>query len=124
MVGKEITPSWKFPVVGVALVVCSEQNRPPYSIYAGRNVMPRKSVAQVAINGNIRCQRVYPVENSRKSLAELKTVGLKLTAEQAIHLARALLAASQDWHTIEVTAYRFDRRRQDGTYHITVTTSE
>ncbi|MGB4069061.1 MAG: hypothetical protein WBK08_13605, partial [Nitrospira sp.] len=59
--------------------------------------------------------------DSRKSAPELKTIGIKMTREQALHLARVLLAVTQEWDEIDVTAYRFDKRKSDGTYHITVT---
>ena len=54
-------------------------------------------------------------------MKDLKTVGIKLSKDQAIHLARVLLAVTQDWDIIDITAYRFERRKSDGTYHITVT---
>jgi len=54
-------------------------------------------------------------------LKNLKTIGIKLSKDQAIHLARVLLAVTQDWDIIDITAYRFERRKSDGTYHITVT---
>lgn len=83
--------------------------------------MPRKSPKSITIDPNVRCQRIYPVENTNKNVRDLKTVGIKLTREQAIHLARVLLAAAQDWDEIDITAYRFKKRQSDGTYHITVT---
>ncbi|HEV3276834.1 MAG TPA: hypothetical protein VG860_08450 [Terriglobia bacterium] len=58
---------------------------------------------------------------TQKSVADLKTIGIKLTKDQAIHLARVLLAVSQDWDEMEITGWRFDRRQSDGTYHVTVT---
>ena len=36
-------------------------------------------------------------------------------------MARVLLAVSQDWNELEVTAYRLKKRKSDGTYQITVT---
>ncbi len=83
--------------------------------------MPRKSPASITIDPNVRCQRIYPVEDTDKNVKDLKTVGIKLTKEQAVHLARVLLAAAQDWDEIDITAYRFGKRQSDGTYHITVT---
>jgi hypothetical protein len=65
--------------------------------------------------------REYTVEGTSKQIEDLKTVGFKLTAEQAIHLARVLLAVSQEWSEIDVTAWRFAKRKRDGTYTITVT---
>lgn len=83
--------------------------------------MPRQSPKSITIDPNVRCERVYPIEGTHKRLSDLKTVGLKLSKEQAIHLARVLLAASQEWNTIDITAYRLERRKKDGTYHVTVT---
>lgn len=55
-------------------------------------------------------------------MAELQTVAFRMSRDQAVHLARVLLAVTQDWDQIEITGYRLDRRRSDGTYGITVTT--
>ena len=44
-----------------------------------------------------------------------------MTREQTMHLARVLLAVTQEWDEIDVPAYRFDKRKSDVTYHITVT---
>jgi hypothetical protein len=84
----------------------------------------RRSASSIKIDPNVRCLRIYPVEdkpNSTKTIGQLKTVGLKLSREQAIHLARVLLAAAQEWNEIDVTAWRVYRRRSDGTYNVTVT---
>jgi hypothetical protein len=70
--------------------------------------------------------RIYPVEDkasSSKSIADLKTIGIKLSRDQAIHLARVLLAASQDWDEIDVTAWRVYKRQSDDTYNLTVTSA-
>jgi hypothetical protein len=83
-------------------------------------VMARRSAKSVRIDTNIRCLRVYPVENTNKNVNELKTVGLKSSKDQAIHLARILLAVSQEWDEIDIIAYRL-KRRSDGTHQITVT---
>jgi hypothetical protein len=86
----------------------------------------RHAASSIKIDPNVRCLRIYPVEdnhNRTKTIADLKTVGIKLTKEQAVHLPRALLAASQEWDEIDITAWRMDKRQSDGTYHITVTTS-
>ena len=83
--------------------------------------MPRTSPSAININPNVRCLRIYPTELTKKSVAQLKTVGLKLSQDQAVHLARVLLAAAQDWQEIDLTAYRFTPRRSDGTYQLTVT---
>ena len=83
----------------------------------------RQSPGSITIDPNVRCQRIYPVEGTGKTIADLKTVGFKITRDQAIHLARVLLAVSQEWDEMEVTAYRFDQRKSDDTYHITVTSA-
>lgn len=82
--------------------------------------MARKSVKSLTINQNVRCQRIIPVEGSAKTIADLHTVGFTLTREQAIHLARVLLAATQEWETIDVTGFRL-QQRSDGTFPVTVT---
>ena len=83
--------------------------------------MPRQTVNSVAVSPNIRALRVYSVEGSRKTIDQLQTVGIKLSKEQAIHLARVLLAVTQEWDSVEITAKRFERRQNDGTFPVTVT---
>jgi len=68
--------------------------------------MARHSPRSVTIDPNVRCLRLYPVDGSTKTLQELKTIGIRLNREQAIHLARVLLAVSQDWPIIDITGYR------------------
>ena len=83
--------------------------------------MARESAKSISINPNVRCLRVYPIEETKKNLKDLKTVGIRLNKEQALHLARALLAVTQEWDELDITAYRLKRRKSDGTYQITVT---
>jgi hypothetical protein len=86
----------------------------------------RQAASSIKIDPNVRCLRIYPVEdnrNSTKTIADLKTVGIKLSRDQAIHLARVLLAAAQEWDEIDITAWRVSKRQSDGTYHVTVTTA-
>jgi hypothetical protein len=79
------------------------------------------TVKSLTIDQNVRCKRVYPIEGSLKTeTADLKTVGFALTKDEAIHLARVLLAATQEWDNILVTAFRM-QERADGTFPITVT---
>jgi hypothetical protein len=59
--------------------------------------MARRSAKSVKIDTNVRCNRVYPVEETNKNVRELKTVGMKPSKDQAIHLARILLVVSQEW---------------------------
>ena len=83
--------------------------------------LKRRSAKLIRIDANARCQRIYPTEETKRTTDQLKTIGLRLTREQAIHLARVILAAAQNWDVIDITAFRFQRRRIDGTYRITVT---
>lgn len=83
----------------------------------------RRSPSAIEIDPNVRCQRIYPVEDTKKSVSELKTIGIKLSCDQAIHLARVLLAVTQEWDEVDITGYRLDKRKSDGTYHLTVTSS-
>jgi hypothetical protein len=51
-----------------------------------RSSSKRNSPTSISIDPNVRCLRVYPVEDSHKSVPELKTIGIKMTREQAVHL--------------------------------------
>jgi len=82
----------------------------------------RESASAVTIDTNVRCLRIYPTEDSDRTIADLQAVGIKLSKDQAIHLARVLLAVTQEWDEVDVTAWRFDKRQQDGTYRLTITT--
>lgn len=84
--------------------------------------MARRSATSVKVSPKLRCQRVYPIQGTKRAVTELKTVGFRLTREQAINLARVLLAVSQDWNEMEVTAFR-SKRFSDGTFPVTVTTA-
>lgn len=86
--------------------------------------MPRKSLKDIVLSTNLRCLRIYPVKRTNKTVSELKTIGIKLSKQQAIQLARGLLAASQDWNNIEITGYRLRRSQSDETYPLTVTAHE
>lgn len=82
--------------------------------------MPRKTATSVRVDPNIRAERIYPIEDTKKEVSDLKTVGIKLNREQAIRLATALLAMAQEYDEIDLTGHRFERRK-DGTYPLTVT---
>jgi hypothetical protein len=83
----------------------------------------RKSARSVTVNPNVRASRVYPTPDSTRLGPSLKSVGIKLTRDQALHLARVLLAVTQDWDEIDITAYRLERRKSDGTHQVTVTSA-
>jgi hypothetical protein len=81
----------------------------------------RKTPRSIQVDSNLRCQRIYPVEGSKKRVDDLRTIGIKLNREQAINLARVLLAVTQDWEDVDITGYRFEKRKSDGSYMVTVT---
>jgi hypothetical protein len=83
----------------------------------------RRSVGAVSVDINVRCLRIYPTEATRRTVDKLQTVGILLSRDQAIHLARVLLVASQEWDEVDITAWRFQKRRDDGTYPLTITSS-
>ena len=83
--------------------------------------MARKSIKSIRLNTSLRCNRIYPTERTSRSITQLKTVGLNLSPVQATTLATALLAAAETWPVIDVTAYRFQKSKGDGTFLITVT---
>ena len=86
--------------------------------------MARKTSTSLRVDPNVRCSRIYPTETTGKNVAELKTIGIKLSKDQAVHLARVLLAMTQDCEAIDITGYRFGQRKSDGTYHLTVTSDD
>lgn len=65
--------------------------------------MKRQTASGVKVDTNVRCARIYPTEDTKKTVVDLQSVGIKLTKQQAIHLARVLLVAAQDWDEIDVT---------------------
>jgi hypothetical protein len=53
--------------------------------------MGRQSCKSLQIDPNVRYLKVYPREGTRTSYTkDLKTVGIKLSKEQAIHLAKII----------------------------------
>ncbi|GAG41386.1 unnamed protein product [marine sediment metagenome] len=83
--------------------------------------LKRQSAGAVSIDTNVRCLRVYPTEDTKRTVSGLQTVGIRLTKEHAIHLARVLLVVTQEWDEVDITAYRFKKRQKDGTYPLTIT---
>lgn len=83
--------------------------------------LKRRSAGSINVDTNIRCLRVYPIEDTKRSVPDLQTVGIRLSKEQAMHLARVLLAVTQEWDEVDITAYRFEKRKEDNTYRLTIT---
>jgi hypothetical protein len=83
--------------------------------------LKRQSASAVSVDTNVRCRRVYPTEDTKRTVSDLQTVGIRLTKDQAIHLARVLLMVTQEWDEVDITAYRFEKRQEDGTYRLTIT---
>ena len=90
--------------------------------------MARSSAKKITVDQNVRCKRIIPIEDSintpctanHSKLWNGNMVALQLTKEQAVHLARVLLAATQEWDHISITAFRYQKQK-DGTYPVTVT---
>ena len=73
-----------------------------------------------SVNAELRCVRLTPTEDTKKSIADLKTIALSLTKAQADALASALKnATAQGLETILVTGHR--KPMKDGQYRMTVT---
>jgi len=85
--------------------------------------MSRRSARAVRINANVRCQRIYPIGGSSKTIEDLDTVGFKMNRQQAIDLARVLLAVTQDWEVIDITGFRLKERKSDKTFPLTITSA-
>jgi hypothetical protein len=81
----------------------------------------RQSASAVSVDTNVRCLRIYPTEETSRTVADLQTIGIRLSKKQAVHLARVLLVVTQEWDEVDITAYRFEKRRADGTYRLTIT---
>ena len=86
--------------------------------------MPRRTATSVRVDPNVRCLRIYPVEGTQREVTDLQSIGIKLSREQAVHLARVSLAMSQDYDEIDITGYRFEQRELDGTFKVTVTAKQ
>jgi hypothetical protein len=81
--------------------------------------MPKKPLTSLTIDTHIRCLQVFPKE-SEAAYTKLETMGVKLSREEALHLARAILAATQEWKEVELVVHRFDKRKVDNTYLLSV----
>ncbi len=81
--------------------------------------MPRKTLTSLTIDTHIRCLQVFPKEKEA-TYKDLETMGVKLSREEALHLARAILAATQEWEEVELVVHRFDKRKSDNTYLLSV----
>ena len=83
--------------------------------------MKRESAKRFVIDANLRADRIYPTENTDRKIAELQTVGFKLSKQQALQLARVLLAVTQDWDEVDIIGWRMNKRASDNTHIVTVT---
>jgi hypothetical protein len=81
----------------------------------------RHAATSIRVDPNIRALSVYPIEGTERPMEELQTIGIRLSRDQAIHLARVLLAVTQEWDEVDITAKRFVRRTSDNTHPVTVT---
>lgn len=81
--------------------------------------MPKKSIINVGVDLRCRCLEVFPPPEA-EPFRELATFRFRLNREQACQLARALLAATQEWEEMEVVVHRFEGRRRDGAFLVSV----
>jgi hypothetical protein len=81
--------------------------------------MPQKPFTSLTIDTHIRCLQVFPKEEDA-AYKDLDTMGVRLSREEALHLARAILAATQEWEEVELVVHRFDKRKSDNTYLLSV----
>jgi hypothetical protein len=81
--------------------------------------MPKRPFTSLTIDTHVRCLQVFPKEKEA-AYKELPTMGVRLSREEALHLARALLAATQEWKEVELVVHRFDKRKSDNTYLLSV----
>jgi hypothetical protein len=83
--------------------------------------LKRQSASAVNVDTNVRCLRIYPTEDTKRTVTDLQTVGIRLSKDQAIHLARVLLVVTQEWDEVDITAYQLEKRQDDGTFRLTIT---
>ncbi len=81
--------------------------------------MPKKLLTSLTIDTHVRCLQIFPTEKEA-AYKDLETMGVKLSREEALHLARAILAATQEWEEVELVVHRFDKRKSDNTYLLSV----
>jgi hypothetical protein len=81
--------------------------------------MPKKPLTSLTIDTHVRCKQIFPKEKEA-AYKDLTTMGVKLSREEALHLARAILAATQEWEEMELVVHRFDKRQADNTYLLSV----
>ncbi len=75
---------------------------------------------RITVDTHLRCLKVYPPEGAGPDLAALPTVGVKLSREQAVALARVLLAGAQEWDEMELVAFRGEKSESGDTYLLAV----
>jgi hypothetical protein len=81
--------------------------------------MPKKPLTSLTIDTHVRCLQVFPKEKEA-AYKDLATMGIRLSRDEALHLARAILAATQEWEEVELVVHRFDKRKSDNTYLLSV----
>lgn len=81
--------------------------------------MPKKSFINLDVDLRCRCLQVFPPPEA-EPYQELANFRFRLTREQAYQLARALLAATQEWEELEIVVHRFERRPSDGAFLVSV----
>lgn len=83
--------------------------------------MSTATTKSLKVKTPLHCYKIYPTEQSTRTMEELKTVAVRLTKQQAVDLATTLLLAAQTWNIIDVTAFRKHKSKAKGEYPLTVT---
>ena len=81
--------------------------------------MPKKSIINLGVDLKSRCLKVFPPPEA-EPYRDLANFRFRLNRDQALQLARALLAATQEWEEVEVVVHRFERRKSDGAFLVSV----
>ena len=59
-----------------------------------------------AYHGSVKAKKIYPTIGSKKTIEELQTVGIKLTADEARQLSKRLEEAAENNDSIDIKGDR------------------
>jgi hypothetical protein len=81
--------------------------------------MSAKTSTSITLDPQARSKRL---SKTPKPGADLKSIAITISREQATQLAKALMDASQEWNEIDIHGYRPSKRQTDKskTYHLTI----
>ncbi len=78
----------------------------------------RKATSSIKIDPNVRCLRIYPVEdnrNSTKTIAHRRPWASNCRASRRFILLACSWPLRQEWDEMDITAWRVYKRQSDGT---------